>query len=87
VEEYIRRALPLFEPMEVEYNGGLCEQTWNIAFDLGAFGPFEEMPEILRGREIDWRTLVAVGTVILTLSGTVGALIAKWLPFAAGFPK
>lgn len=55
VEEYIRRALPLFEPMEVEYNGGLCEQTWNIAFDLGAFGPFEDMPEILRGREIDWR--------------------------------
>lgn len=55
VEEYIRRALPLFEPMEVEYNGGLCEQTWNIAFDLSAFGPFKDIPEILRGREINWQ--------------------------------
>lgn len=55
VEEYIRRALPLFEPMEVEYNGGLCEQTWNVAMDLGAFGSFEDMPDTLRGREIRWQ--------------------------------
>lgn len=55
VKEYIRRALPLFEPMEVEYNGGLCEQTWNVAMDLGMFGSFEDMPEILRGHEISWQ--------------------------------
>lgn len=55
VEEYIRRALPLFEPMEVEYNGALCEQTWNVALDLGMFGSFEDMPEQLRGHEINWQ--------------------------------
>lgn len=55
VKEYIRRALPLFEPMEVEYNGGLCEQTWNVAMDLGMFGSFEDMPEVLRGHEISWQ--------------------------------
>ncbi len=55
VEEYVRRALPLFEPMEVEYNGGLCEQTWNLAMDMGAFGSFEDMPEILKGRELSWQ--------------------------------
>lgn len=55
VEEYIRRALPLFEPMEVEYNGGLCEQTWNLAMDLGAFGSFQDMPQELRGHEITWQ--------------------------------
>lgn len=55
VKEYIRRALPLFEPMEVEYNGGLCEMTWNLAMDLNAFGSFEDMPQILRGREIQWQ--------------------------------
>jgi hypothetical protein len=55
VKEYIRRALPLFEPMEVEYNGGLCEQTWNVALDLGMFGSFEDMPDTLRGREINWQ--------------------------------
>lgn len=55
VKEYIRRALPLFEPMEVEYNGALCEQTWNVAMDLGMFGSFEDMPDILKGREINWQ--------------------------------
>jgi hypothetical protein len=60
VKEYIRRALPLFEPMEVEYNGGLCEQTWNVAMDLGMFGPMDDMPDILRqyartGQDISWQ--------------------------------
>lgn len=55
VKEYIRRALPLFEPMEVEYNGGLCEMTWNLAMDLNAFGSFQDMPPVLRGREINWQ--------------------------------
>lgn len=55
VEEYIRRALPLFEPMEVEYNGGLCEETWEQSMDLGLFGSFEDMPDVLRGKEINWQ--------------------------------
>jgi hypothetical protein len=55
VKEYIRRALPLFEPMEVEYNGGLCEQTWNVAMDLGMFGSFDDMPDQLKGHEINWQ--------------------------------
>jgi hypothetical protein len=55
VKEYIRRALPLFEPMETEYNGGLCELTWQYAMDMGAFGSFEDMPPVLRGHEINWQ--------------------------------
>lgn len=55
VEEYVRRALPLFEPMEVEYNGGLCEETFGVAMDLNMFGAFDDMPQILRGREIKWQ--------------------------------
>lgn len=55
VKEYIRRALPLFEPMEVEYNGGLCEMTWNLCMDLNAFGSFEDMPPILGSRDIIWQ--------------------------------
>ena len=30
VQEYIRHAMPLFEPMEEEYNGQLCETTLEI---------------------------------------------------------
>jgi hypothetical protein len=55
VKEYIRRALPLFEPMEVEYNGGLCEIVWEHAMDLNAFGSFEDMPPVLAKHDIVWQ--------------------------------
>jgi hypothetical protein len=52
VEEYIRRALPLFEPMEVEYNGGICDETFDVLLHNGAFGSLEDMPQQLRGQSI-----------------------------------
>jgi Bacteriophage head to tail connecting protein len=52
VEEYIRQALPLFEPMEVEYNGGLCEKSFEIALRMRAFGSLLDMPEELRGQDV-----------------------------------
>lgn len=52
VSEYLHNALPLFEPMEVEYNGGLCEQTFELLLENGAFGSPDEMPEILRGADV-----------------------------------
>jgi hypothetical protein len=55
VKEYIRRALPLFEPMEAEYNGGLCEMTFDLCMDMNAFGSFEDMPQALRGQDIVWQ--------------------------------
>lgn len=55
VEEYIRGALPLFELMEVEYNGGLCEETFQQCLDLNLFGPMNDIPAALRGQEVRWR--------------------------------
>jgi hypothetical protein len=55
MKEYIRRATPLFEPMDVEYNGQLCESTFNQAMRVGAFGSPLDIPPILRGREIKWK--------------------------------
>ena len=55
VEEYIRGALPLFEPMEVEYNGGLCEETFQQCMDLNLFGPLGDMPRALASQEIRWQ--------------------------------
>jgi hypothetical protein len=52
VEEYIRYALPLFEPLEVEYNGALCEGTFEDLMRMGAFGSPFDMPSILRGQEV-----------------------------------
>jgi len=55
VQEYIRNALPLFEPMEVEYNGQLCERTFDIMLRAGAFGPVDDIPDSIRGANIEFR--------------------------------
>lgn len=55
VQEYIRQALPLFEPMEDQYNGALCERTFDLLFNNGAFGPPDNIPESLRGEEVLFR--------------------------------
>lgn len=55
IQEYIRSALPLFEPMESEYNGVLCEGTFEDLMRVGAFGPPNEIPEGLRGAEIRFK--------------------------------
>lgn len=48
MQEYIRRATPLFEPMDVEYNGKLCGSTFDLALRNGAFGSPLDMPQPLR---------------------------------------
>lgn len=55
IQEYIRSALPLFEPMETEYNGALCEGTFEDLMRVGAFGRPDEIPESLRGAEIRFK--------------------------------
>lgn len=55
IEEYIRGALPLFEPMEVEYNGAICEETFNLIMDMGGFGPLDDIPPMLRGQDVQWQ--------------------------------
>ena len=55
IQEYIRGAVPLFEPMEMEYNGGLCELTFDILLRAGAFGSPYDMPKSLRGADIQFK--------------------------------
>ncbi|CAB4223303.1 Head-to-tail connector protein, podovirus-type [uncultured Caudovirales phage] len=52
VQEYIRNALPLFEPMEMEYNGAICDRTFEILRRHGGFGAPTEIPKSLLGRDI-----------------------------------
>ena len=54
VQEYIRNALPLFEPMENDYNAALCEITFETLMRENAFGAPETIPESIRGREIQF---------------------------------
>lgn len=54
VQEYIRQALPLFEPMESEYNHPLCDKTFETMMRRGAFGSPYDIPSGLRGAEIEF---------------------------------
>jgi hypothetical protein len=52
IQEYIRNALPLFEPMELEYNGALCEDTFDALMRAGAFGAPNDIPASIRGAQV-----------------------------------
>ena len=54
VQEYIRNALPLFEPMEMEYNAALCDETFDLMMRNGAFGPAHRWPRELQGAEVEF---------------------------------
>lgn len=55
VQQYIRDAMPLFEPMEMDYNGGICEMTFETMLRAGGFGSPDSMPRRLRGKEIQFK--------------------------------
>ena len=54
VQEYIRGALPIFEPTEMEYNAAICDETFELLQRNGAFGSPGSWPKELRGADIDF---------------------------------
>lgn len=55
VNDYIRGALPLLDPLETEYNGGVCSLAWEVGFANGLFGPLRDIPQDLLGQEIEFK--------------------------------
>lgn len=51
-EEFIRNTTPLFEPIQSEYNGAVCDQTFEMILRMNGFGPVAMMPPLLRGQDI-----------------------------------
>lgn len=64
VQEYIRQALPLFEPIEDDYNAGLCDLTFETLMAAGAFGPPDTIPESIRGRDVSFKFESPLSTMI-----------------------
>lgn len=54
VSEYVRGALPLFAPLTNEYNGNVCDLTFDVGMAAGLFGAPQSIPEDLLGRNIDF---------------------------------
>lgn len=54
VQEYIRGAMPIFEPTEMEYNAAVCDETFEILQRNGAFGAPQSWPKELHGADISF---------------------------------
>jgi hypothetical protein len=55
IQQYIRQALPLFEPMEMDYNGGLCKQVFEVMKHApGGFGNQLDVPKSIRGADVNF---------------------------------
>jgi hypothetical protein len=52
-QEFVRNLLPLFEPMEVEYNSRILDKSYNLMMAMGAF-PIEQVPDNLKSADTVW---------------------------------
>lgn len=55
VQEHIRQTMPLFEPVEAEYNAPMCEMVFDIMMRFGVFGSPMLIPEDIRGADINFQ--------------------------------
>ena len=55
IQEWIRSALPLFEPVETEYNAAICEDSFEELFRRNAFGPYQDIPQSVRGQDVKFK--------------------------------
>lgn len=55
INDYIRNALPLLDPLETEYNGGICSLAFEVGFANGMFGNVRDIPRDLMGENIEFK--------------------------------
>lgn len=55
MKAYRRENLPLFAPIEAEYNGQLCETSFEISMQLGLLGSPYDIPDALRNADVKFR--------------------------------
>lgn len=52
MKQFRRENLPLFAPIEAEYNGSLCEQAFDLAMEMGMLGSPYDIPEELQEQDV-----------------------------------
>jgi hypothetical protein len=55
ISEWLRRAMPIFEPVEFDYNGGLCEMSFDLMLRNGFFGNPRDLPDELKGADLQFK--------------------------------
>jgi len=79
VQEYIRGALPLFEPMEMDYNGQVCDETFNVMMRAGGFGSPYNIPKSLQNRDIQYRFTSPLHDAIEAQDGQKFAMMGQMI--------
>lgn len=83
MNEFVRQTLPLFEPMEQEYNGQLCEITFDLMMRNGDFGSPFDIPRELRGESVEFQFESPISKSNEKLKGQMFAQTAEMLATAA----
>jgi hypothetical protein len=52
MKQYRRENLPLFAPIEAEYNGRLCETAFEVAMTAGLLGSPYDIPESIQDKDV-----------------------------------
>lgn len=55
MKQYRRQNLPLFAPLEAEYNGRICESSFALLMANGLFGSPYDVPESLRDTDVQFK--------------------------------
>jgi hypothetical protein len=55
MKQFRRENMPLFSPIEAEYNGQLCELSFQIALNSGFLGSPYDIPKSLRGADVEFQ--------------------------------
>lgn len=55
MKQYRRETLPLFAPIEADYNGQLCEIAFEQAMNAGFLGSPMDIPDSLKGQDIQFK--------------------------------
>lgn len=55
LEEHVRASAPIFEPIEDEYNAPVVDAVHDILDSVGAFGPKENIPQVLSGARTEFK--------------------------------
>lgn len=55
VREAAQAAMPILEPIESDYNGGLCDKTFGTLMDGGFFGSMDNIPEALLSQDVSFK--------------------------------
>lgn len=83
MEQYVRQNLPLFEPMEQDYNGALMDQDFSLLFRAGAFGSPQNIPESLQGKQTEFTFESPLHENIERMKGQTFAEAGQYLMQAA----